>query len=363
MKRLLATVVALVIVAVLALLLWPSPVDPVAYQPPEAPELKGPLAPNQRLQQVQLLAVGQVTGPEDVAVDDQGRVYGGTDSGTIVRISRDGRVEPWADTGGRPLGLAFDAEGNLIVCDAWKGLLSIAPDGQITVLTTEAEGEPFAFTDDVDIAADGTIYFSDASSRFHQPDYKLDLLETRPHGRLLKYEPDTGETTVLLDDLYFANGVAVDPQERFVLVNETWHYRVQRLWLSGEKAGQYEIFADNLPGFPDGIARDDSGRFWVAMPTPRNPSIDRIHPYPWLKAIVAKLPESAQPQPVSYGFALALNESGEVLASLHDPSGEHLQEITSVEPHDGVLYFGTLHNDRIGRLPLSAVPELEEAQP
>jgi sugar lactone lactonase YvrE len=37
-------------------------------------------------------------------------------------------------------------------------------DGAIEVLATEADGVPFGFTNDVDIAPDGTIYFTDASS-------------------------------------------------------------------------------------------------------------------------------------------------------------------------------------------------------
>ena len=68
---------------------------------------------------------------------------------------------------------------------------------------------PFRFTDNLDLARDGTVYFSDASSRYGQADYMLDLLEARPHGRLLRYDPASRRTTVLLRDLYFANGVAL----------------------------------------------------------------------------------------------------------------------------------------------------------
>jgi len=254
--------------------------------------------------------------------------------------------------------MVFDREGNLIVADAWKGLLSITPEGDITVLTREARGTPFRFTDDVDIAADDRIYFTDASSRFHQPDYQLDLLEMKPHGRLLRYSPKTGETEVLLDDMHFANGVAVAPEGDYVLVNETWKYRILRYWIEGPKAGQAEVFVDNLPGFPDNLAVDEKGRFWVAFPTPRNASIDALHPNPWLKEVVAKLPKSLQPAPVEYGLVVAFDRDGKVITSLHDTGGKHLQEITSVNPHGGSLYFGSLHNDRIGRLPLRAIPGL-----
>lgn len=338
--------------------LMPSPIDAKAWQPPAPEPMTGLLAPNEQLRQAELLAKGQVYGPEDTAINAQGVVFAGTQDGYIVRVFPDGRVDNWLSTEGRPLGMVFDQQGNLIVADAWKGLLSITPDGDITVLTSEADGIPFRFTDDVDIAADGRIYFTDASSRFHQPDYKLDLLEMRPHGRLLRYSPKTGKTEVLLGDMHFANGVAVAPDGHSVLVNETWKYRILRYWISGPKTGEAEVFAENLPGFPDNLAVDDKGRFWVALPTLRNAAIDRLHPTPWLKELVAKLPQSLQPAPQEYGLVVAFDSAGKVITSLHDPRGTHLQEITSVNPHGGSLYFGSLHNDRIGRMPLQAIPGL-----
>ena len=156
-------------------LLSPSPVDSTAWDAPPPPALTGKLAPNERLRLADLLARGQVYGPEDTTVGADGVLYTGTQDGKIVRVWPDGRVENWLDTSGRPLGMVFDAGGNLIVADAWKGLLSIAPDGGVTLLSRESEGLPFGFTDDVDIAPDGRIYFTDASSRFEQPDYVLDL--------------------------------------------------------------------------------------------------------------------------------------------------------------------------------------------
>ena len=344
-KWILLTLVA----ALVLLLVWPSPIDSVAWEPPEPPALEGGFAPNEALKNADLLGQGEIVGPEDTAMDDQGRVYGGTDDGWIIRIDGD-EVEYWVETEGRPLGMDFDADGNLIVADAWKGLLSINPDGDISLLTIEADGVPFAFTDDLDIASDGKIYFSDASDRFHQPDYRLDMMEARPHGRLLVYDPDTGETEVLMRDLYFANGVALSEDEDFVLVNETWRYRIQQYWLEGDRAGESEIFAENLPGFPDNLARDDDGIFWVALPTKRNAMMDWLHPRPWLKNIAAKLPESLQPGPEPYGFVLAYSEQGDLLGSLHDTDGEHLRMVTSVKPQGDELYFGSLYNDRIGRL-------------
>ncbi|MFY1051298.1 SMP-30/gluconolactonase/LRE family protein [Ectopseudomonas khazarica] len=352
MKKLLVLPVLLLLAAALYLALTPSPIDPLPWEAPEAPPMTAVLEPNDTLMKAELLARGQIHGPEDTAVDAQGRVYAGLHDGRVVRVLADDSVETFADTGGRPLGMDFDAAGNLILADAYKGLLRIDPQGRIEVLSTEADGLPFAFTDDLDIASDGIIYFSDASSRFQQPDYLLDLLEARPHGRLLSYDPSTGETRVLLDGLYFANGVALSANEDFVLVNETYRYRITRYWLKGERAGQHEVFIDNLPGLPDNLQGDRKGTFWVALPTPRKADADFLHRHPWLKAQLAKLPRALWPKAIPYGFAIALDENGKIVRSLHDTSGTHLRMVTSVKPVGDYLYFGSLDNDRIGKLPL-----------
>ncbi|MEK6233398.1 MAG: hypothetical protein N2C14_01670, partial [Planctomycetales bacterium] len=145
----------LVLAALLYLLLYPSPIDPAAFTPLPKPDLAGALEVNQALTTSEILAEQHVHGAEDVAVDALGNVYGGEADGKIKRISPDGQVDVFADTQGRPLGMHFNADGDLIVCDARKGLLSIDPQGKITVLATQADGLPLVFTNDVDVAADG----------------------------------------------------------------------------------------------------------------------------------------------------------------------------------------------------------------
>jgi sugar lactone lactonase YvrE len=287
-----------------------------------------------------------------VALDSQGRVYGGTQDGKIIRFMPDGKLDVFAETFGRPLGMQFDKSENLIVCDADKGLLSINPQGNITVLATSANNVPFKFTDALDIASDGTIYFTDASLKYGQTEYLHDLLESKPHGRLLSYNPATAEIKVLLSDLYFANGVALSQQEDFLLVNETYRYRIVRYWLKGPKAGTQDIFIDNLPGFPDNISSNGNGTFWLALFTVRNDVLDSLHAFPFLKAQMSKLPKSLWPKPEHYGLVLALNEQAQITQSLHDPVGEHLKEITSAKEYDGYLYLGSLSNDRIGKYKL-----------
>jgi sugar lactone lactonase YvrE len=335
-------------------LLIPSPVDPLAYEAPIAPALEGAFAPNHELQKAQLISLVDGHGPEGLALDDHARIVGGLQDGRIVRFDASGKMKVLANTQGRPLGLQFDAQGNLIICDAYKGLLSLAPDGTITVLSKEAEGVPFLFTDDLDIAADGRIYFSDASSRFVQRDYLYDLLEARPHGRLLRYDPRTGKTEVLLRDLYFANGVALAADDSFVLVHETYRYRIKKLWLKGERSGQSEIFMENLPGFPDNITRAPDGNFWVALFTVRKAIMDDLfHPHPTLKKLLAKLPRFAWPKPAKVGLVFKVDSNGKVLESLHDPEGKVMRIITSALEKDGKLYLGSLHEAQVGILELA----------
>ncbi len=352
-RKLLAVAGAILGLALLYLLFWPVPVEPAAWTPPAPPPLAGVYAQNTRLASAERIDTGTGYAPEEPAFDAEGRLYTGLGDGRIVRMRADGsQREVFADTGGRPLGLKFDATGNLVVADASKGLLSITPDARITILTTGAQERPFRCPNDLDIAADGTIYFTDASDKFPLTVYKYDLVEHRPNGRLLAYDPATKTTRVVLDGLYFANGVAVSPDQTFVLVVETGLYRVQRVWLRGARQGQTDTFIDNLPGFPDNIASNGRDRFWLALVTPRNRLLDRLMPHPFLRRIVVRLPQFLQPAPERYGFALGLNVDGQVVENLQDPTGQGYATISSVLEHDGKLYFGSIGEAAIGRLPV-----------
>jgi sugar lactone lactonase YvrE len=353
MKKLLWLLLLIVVTLGLYLLIAPTPLNPLAYEPPAKPAMIGPLAPNDLLAKAQLIGLGKLDGPEDLALAPDGTIYCGNADGSIRKVSPTGQVTTWLNTGGRPLGMAFDRAGNLIVCDAVKGLLSISPAGKIEMLADRADGLKFGFTDDLDIATDGKIYFSDASSRWGMDEYLYDLLEHRARGRLLVYDPASKQVSTLLDGLYFANGVALSRDQNFVLVNETYAYRIRRFWLKGPKAGQAEIFIDNLPGFPDNVSANRQGRFWLALFTVRNDAMDRLHPYPLLKKIMAKLPRFTWPKPRPHGLVLALDEAGNITMSLQDPSGKHLNSITSAKQWQGALYMGSLHNDRIGKYQLA----------
>ena len=343
--------VGLIFLMVLYLIAWPVPIDPVTWQPPPAPALEGQYAVNDYLAAVEIIGKDDSIGPEDVDVDDEGRIYGAYEDGRIIRYSASGEnLGVFADTKGRPLGLDFDSAGNLIIADAVRGLLSVNKDGLIRTLATEIDGIPFGFTDDVDIGPDGMIYFSDASEKFGIHDYRADLFEHRPHGKILSYDPVSEKLTLLLDGLYFANGVAVDPNGQFLLFNETYDYSVSKYWLQGPKTGSREKIFTNMPGFPDGISTGSKGIFWLAMYTPRNADADALAPKPFLRKIVFRLPLFMQPAPGRHGFVLGIDGNGNVIHNLQDPDLESYSPITSVEEENGVLYLGSLIYPGLARI-------------
>ena len=341
------------IVLVNAVVFWFSPIRPVAFHPDPTPPFSGVLKANTALTKARVSGRSQIVGGEDIAMDSKGNLYTGDHQGVIWR--RDADSQQWQEYARDPLikraiGLTVDASDNVIVCDAFNGLLLIDSDQQVQVLVNQANGRAFGLTDDVDIGPDGTIYFSDATTRYDVNSYKLEALESVPSGRLLAYDPVSKQTRVLLSDLFFANGVAVSPAGDFVLVNETYAYRVTRYWLKGDKAGQSDIFADNLPGFPDGISSVGNGEYWIAFFAPRLALLDTVHPYPALKRWLGGLPQWLSPEPQPYGFVAKLDQQGNMVSSLHDPQGKQLSAVTSAEQYGTTLYMGSLINSGIGEI-------------
>ncbi|MBI1761140.1 MAG: SMP-30/gluconolactonase/LRE family protein [Acidobacteria bacterium] len=352
MKRLTNLLLFAVLTLGFYLLLWPVAIDPVVWTPAPNPGLTGPYAQSSALLGLTTLLTNAGLGPEDVTRGPDGRFYTGLQDGRILRFPVEGNTsEEFVNTGGRPLGIQFDAQGNLIVADAFKGLLAIAPNANITVLADSINGQRMVFPDDLDIAADGTIWFTDASQRFDQHHWINDFWEARPTGRLLSYDPQTKQTTVRMSDLRFANGVALGPDDAFVLVNETIAARIWRLWLKGPKAGQREIFCDGLPGYPDNLSFNKSGTFWVALPAPRSAPLEAMAGHPFLRKLLFRLPERwVQIQPPPVAWVLGLDEQGQVRHSLRDTSGAYAS-VTSANEFGGHLYLGSILMKAVARVP------------
>ncbi len=327
-------------------------ISPVVWDAPPVPararaRASSPPAPTPRL-----IPIDGV-GPEDVAVDDEGRIFTGVEDGRILRITPDGaRVDTVADAGGRPLGVELLPDGSLIVCNPFRGLQRVDPDrGRVESVATEVDGGPIRYSDNAHVTPDGRIYFSDSSQRFGHDHWRADILEHSGTGRLLRWEPG-GRVEVLLEDLQFANGVVAAPDQSYVLVAETGAYRITRLWLDGERTGQTDTLIDNLPGFPDNISWGDDGLLWVALPNPRNALLDRAHRmHPMVRRVVWALPEWLQPQPERTMWAMAVDSDGRVVHDLQRPGDPHAF-VTGVRRRNGKLYLGSLTASTVAVLDL-----------
>ena len=354
-RRVVAALSALVAALFVYLLFWPVPIDPVAWDAPRDRGLVDPFEANDRLRVASLVDLGPHEGPEDIAGGPDGRLYTGTSDGRILRFDPDGGdLEVFADAGGRPLGLEFDADGNLLVANAYLGLQRISPDGDVEVLTDSYEGQPISYADDVAVAANGIIYFSDASSKFGAfktgGSYEAslyDIMEHGGHGRVFSFDPATGETAVVMEGLNFANGVAVSADQRFLVVNETGTYRVLRHWLAGSRRGETDSLIDNLPGFPDNVNNGLNGRFWIGLVAPRNDLLDRLSGSPWIRKVVQRLPAAVRPKAVPSSHVVAINADGEVLMNLQD-TGAKLPALTGVYETRTHLWLSSLFGNQLG---------------
>ncbi|MER6682957.1 SMP-30/gluconolactonase/LRE family protein [Streptomyces olivaceoviridis] len=225
-------------------------------------------------------------GPEDVVADAHGRVLTGVADGRILRVHHlddplTARTEVLAETGGRPLGLELLPDGDLVVCDAERGLLRVSPhDKSVRVLADTVAGERLRFCSNAVALPDGTVYFT-VSSRRHPLDRWIgDIVEHTGTGRLLRLAPGEREPEVLLEGLQFANGLALGADGSFLVISETGSCRLTRCRLTGPRAGHAEPFAD-LPGMPDNLWREGpDGPLWVALASPRVPPLGLLHRTP-----------------------------------------------------------------------------------
>ncbi|OEL18620.1 Protein STRICTOSIDINE SYNTHASE-LIKE 10 [Dichanthelium oligosanthes] len=234
---------------------------------------------------------GSLIGPESVAFDGHG-------AGPYVSVA-DGRVLRWGGKGagwttytyspsyvkndcaepsevppvakesscGRPPGLRFHrGSGDLYIADAYMGLMRVGPGGgEATVLVTEAGGAPLRFTNGVDVdQVTGDVYFTDSSKTYQRSQHQMVTATGDSTGRIMRYDPRTNHVTVLMSDVTYPNGIAINADRTHLVVALTGPCKLLRYWLQGPKGGTSELFAE-LPGYPDNVRPDGKGGYWVAL--------------------------------------------------------------------------------------------------
>lgn len=372
-----------VIVGVIAVALYvlESPIEPQFFRYPNSPpELKGLLAINTKLQRARRLFENKIFAPESFTADKNGNIYTGAGDGRIYKIkneelteiARTGEKDPHCgkpeleEKCGRPNAIRVDADGNLIVADAYKGLLKIIlPSGQVKVLVSAKDGTtqgvPFKFLNGLEISKSGEIYFTDSSSKWGRKDNRLEILEMNNLGRLLMYNPKTEKTTLLMTNLNFPNGIALTQDENALLINELTPSRIIKFYLKGPQKGKTVVLNDNLPGYPDNIRQNSKGNYYVGMSHTRfatwNPLykfLDILGPYPYIRKVLAKVTPN-----VLYDLCLPkhaiiveVDEEGKIVSSMHDPEAKVIYTVTDAFEHAKKLYIGSFEAKFVGYLDL-----------
>lgn len=231
------------------------------------------------------------------------------------------------------------------------------------------------------VAKNGDLYFSHSTSDYNINEVAISSFPN-PSGRLIHYSRKTGQMKVLLDKLWFGNGIALSIAEDFVIVNDSFSSRMMKVWLTGSKKGSSEVFYEGLPGAPDNLSFDEEG-IWVPIAT----AADDSHPmiphklanFPIIRKFTIRLLElvvlpfkfvdSFYPtrltKYVCRGFGsmdmfkfifparrtvLRLDWDGNVMKSYHGSDDSTPAVITHALNLDGYLYLGTVTDNFISRV-------------
>ena len=333
--------------------------------PSTQPDAMTSYARNDRLRAVEAIELGELDGPEDVILDSADNLYTGSRRGDIIRFSAPDYAKPevFVHIGGFPLGLAMDREDALHVCVAGMGLYKVSRDREVTKLSDQTNRSMFSviddlrirLADDLDIAPDGRVFFSEATIRYEVHDWVVDSLESRKNGRILCYDPRTRTTRTVLSGRIFPNGICMVGDGESFLFAETWACRVSRFWFDGPQNGRVEPVVPDLPGYPDNLNIASDGSFWCALAGMRSPVFDLAMRMPDFRRRMARNVASNEwmfPN-VNTGCVVKFDLNGRIIESLWDLGGKSHPQITSMREHKGWLYLGGISNNRLGRYRLS----------
>lgn len=324
----------------------------------------------------------------------------------VAKIGDSKCDEPWKteECGTRPLGLRLNSKGRLYVVDAYKGLCAIdnidttTPQalGLLPLSATRSlTGGESKFFDDITIAEGAgkrggdVVYISDVSTKWDLSNFPYGLIEHDITGRILRFDTDSYELSVVDDGFVFPNGVQITDDADAILICELGKQRILRTFISGPRYGESEVFA-NLPGECDNVRRSANPTvesYWVAFAMARNSSnpllLDRLGESPLIRKFlgrflhlfgviietIGELVYSESLKAIGYSFKkgmplLMLDQcygmiaeydiDGNVLSAYYSLTGEtsHLSEVLEVEGDNGdrILYLGSYSNSYLGRL-------------
>ena len=163
---------------------------------------------------------------------------------------------------------------------------------------------------------------------------------------MLAYDSALKSVEVLVDDLAYANGVAIAADDSYLLIVEMNEYRILKHWLAGPNKGSTEVLIDNLPGFGDNLKSGLNGRYWLGFAAPRKAIVDRLADRPWLREVIMRLPKRLRPAADLSSHVIAFDERGQVLMNMYDPNARY-PTLTGVLETSRNLYLTTLYGNAL----------------
>jgi gluconolactonase len=188
--------------------------------------------------------------------------------------SPDGGVEEIRNPSNKCNGMTFDAEGNLIVCEhATSSVVRESPDGRRETIASHYQGKQLNSPNDVVVASDGSIWFSDPNYG-RMPGFGVEREQELPFQGVYRIPPGGGEPELIADDFDEPNGLCFSLDEQLIYINDTprAHIRVFDVD-AGSAITNGRVFAEGIGtgeleagGLVDGMKCDERGNIWVTGP-------------------------------------------------------------------------------------------------
>ncbi len=331
------------------------------------PSLDGPWRPNRDLETAPILASG-LAEPDDVVLDPAGTLFV-SDSCRVLKLSG----PAWARRDvvrefDHPVGgMAWHRDGSLAVCVEEEGVIFVGGPFEGARLDS-AGGRRLRCATAVCIGPDGELFVAEGSRDHVAASWAWDLMEKRSSGRVLRFDPRSGEASVLLDDRPYPHGLALTHDGRSLLVTESWGHTVSRYPLQGKSIGPCKPVFRNLPGYPARIVPAADGGYWLSLFAMRTHLVEflltedeyrlammrSVDERYWIRPALAATDSFLEPlqgggikqlgitkpwaPPRSYGLVAKLDGNLELLRTWHSRVGGDRHGITGVREHGGTLY-------------------------
>ena len=189
----------------------------------------------------------------------------------IMRWLENGHVSVYRANSNYSNGNTRDRQGRLISCEHdTRRVTRTEPDGKITVLIDTFDGKPLNAPNDVVVASDNAIWFTD-------PGYGIDGFyeghkdKAELPTRVYRLDPSTGQAKVAAEGIDRPNGLAFSPDEKILYVVDSGvthggRANIRAFTVEGDRLIGDRIFADGFaPGFTDGVRTDVDGNVWCSM--------------------------------------------------------------------------------------------------